>query len=127
MKSILFPTYRESEKPRCPFCGQPFGRPPEVNPKREGDFYKWLCQCGAIGAYDTTGHNLGDALMEAIAFAYDDNWEKAMAMEPDKDYEIRYLDGYRAGEHRVLGGGKAYKSGLGAFVFVKVRAPKNVH
>jgi hypothetical protein len=127
MNSILFPTYRESEKPRCPFCGQPFGRPLAVDPKREGDFYKWLCACGAVGTYDTTGHNLGDALMEAIAFAYDDDWEKAMAMEPDKDYEIRYLDSYRAAEHRVLGGAKAYKSGLGAFVFVKVKVHKVVH
>jgi len=110
-----------------PNKGQPFGRPPEVDPKREGDFYKWLCPCGAIGAYDTTGHNLGDALMEAIAFAYDDDLEKALAMEPDKDYEIRYLDGYRAGEHRVLGGGKTYKSGLGAFVFVKVKALRVIH
>jgi len=65
--------------------------------------------------------------METIALAYDDNWEKAMAMEPDKDYEIRYLDGYRAGEHRVLGGGKTYKSGLGAFVFVKLKHSKHIH
>jgi len=119
----LFPIYRESERPRCPFCGQPFGRPPKVNPRDEGDFYKWLCPCGAVGAYDATGNNLGDALMEAIAFAYDDDLEKAMAMEPDKDYEIRYLDGYRAGEHRVIGGRMTPKSGLAAFVFVKVKAP----
>jgi len=65
--------------------------------------------------------------METIAFAYDDNWEKALAMEPDKDYEIRYLDGYRAGEHRVLWGGTTYKSGLGAFVFVKLKSSKHLH
>ena len=65
--------------------------------------------------------------MEAIAFAYDDDWEKALSMDSDKDYEIRYLDGYRAGEHRVLEGGKTYKSGLGAFVFVKVNASKVIH
>ena len=123
----MFPIYRESEKPRCPFCGQPFGRPPEVNPKREGDFYKWLCQCGAIGAYDTTGHNLGDALMEAIAFAYDDDWDKALSMEADQDYEIRYVDCYRAGEHRVLGGDRTYGSGLAAFVFVKLKSSKHLH
>lgn len=123
----MFPVYRESERPLCPFCGEPFGRPPETDPKREGDFYMWPCPCGAVGAYDATGHNLGDALMEAIAFACDDDWEKALSMEPEKDYEIRYLDGYRAGEHRVLGSGATYKSGLGAFVFVKLKSLKHLH
>lgn len=122
----MFPARRESERPRCPFCGQAFGRPPEVDPKREGDFYKWTCSCGAVGAYDATGHNLGDALIEAIVFAYEDDWEKALAMEPEKDYDVRYLDGYHRGDHRVLGG-PTYKSGLAAFVFVKLRSPKHLH
>jgi len=122
----LFPTYRASERPRCPFCGEAFGRPPEVDPKREGDFYKWPCPCGAVGAYDATGHNLGDALMEAIAFACDDDWERALDMEADKDYEIKYLDGYHHSDHRVLVGGMAYKSGLAAFVFVKLKTTKRL-
>jgi hypothetical protein len=125
--STLFPAYRESEKPRCPFCGQAFGRPPEVDPRREGDFFKWLCPCGAVGVYDVTGHNLGDALMEAIAYACDDDWDKALDMEADKDYEIRYLDGYHPGDHRVLGGHPAYRSSLAAFVFVKLKYSKSVH
>jgi len=65
--------------------------------------------------------------MEAIAFIYDDDWEKAMAMESDIDYEIRYVDSYHPGEHRVLGGRMAYKSGLAAFVFVKLKSPKHLH
>ena len=65
--------------------------------------------------------------MEAIAFACDDDWDRALAMEADKDYEIRYIDCYRLGEHRVLAGGRTYKSGLGAFVFVKVRPSKVLH
>jgi hypothetical protein len=96
-----------------------------VNPRREGDFYKWRCYCGAVGAYDTTGHNLGDALMEAIVFACDGDWEKALAMEPEKDYEIGYIDNYRPGEHRVVGGRLAYRSGLAAFVFVKLKLSKH--
>lgn len=87
----------------------------------------WVCPCGAVGAYDATGHNLGDALMEAIAFAYNDDWEKALSMEPEKDYEIKYLDGYRRSDHRVLAGGMVYKSGLAAFVFVKLKSPKHLH
>jgi hypothetical protein len=63
--------------------------------------------------------------MEAIVFACDDDWDKALSMEPEKDYEVRYLDSYRAAEHRVLGGRATPKSGLAAFVFVKVIAPKD--
>ncbi len=111
---------RESERPRCPFCGQPFGRPGEVDPKSETDFYKWLCSCGAVGVYDVTGNNLGEALLEAIAFACDGDWEKVFAMEAEKDYEVRYLNGYSAREHRVLRVRTSYKSGLAAFVFVKL-------
>ena len=119
--------YRESERPCCPFCGEPFHRPPDVVPKREGDFYKWACSCGAVGAYDVTGNNLGEALMEVIVFAYDDDWEKALNMEADKDYEIRYLDCYKRGEHRALRGHMTYRSGLAAFVFVKRKRLKHLH
>lgn len=120
----MFRAFRESERPRCPFCRHPFGRPPETDPKREGGFYKWLCSCGAVGSYDVTGNNLGEALLEAIVFACDDNWEKALAMEAEKDYEVRYIDGYRSREHRIVEGRITYKSGLAAFVFVKLKASK---
>jgi hypothetical protein len=65
--------------------------------------------------------------MEAIVFACDDDWDQALSMEPEKDYEIRYLDSYRASEHRVLGGGGRVipKSGLAAFVFVKLKVAKD--
>ena len=122
----MFTRYRESERPRCPFCEEPFGRPCETDSRRAGDFYKWLCACGAVAAYDATGHNLGDALMEAIAFAYGDDWETALAMEEDEDFEIRYLDCYHRGDHRVLGGGRTYGTGLAAFVFVKVKSIKHL-
>jgi hypothetical protein len=65
--------------------------------------------------------------MEAIVFAYGDDWETALAMEADKDYEIRYLDRYHPGDHRVLGGGRTYKTGMAAFVFVKLKSLRHLH
>lgn len=119
--------HRESERPRCPFCEEPFARPPKADPRHDGDFYIWVCSCGAIAAYDVTGHNLGDALMEVIAFACEDDWDKALSMEPEKDYKVRYIDCYHPQDHRVLGGSRTYKTGLAAFVFVKLKAPKHAH
>jgi len=123
----VFPSYRESERPRCPFCGEPFERPPHELLKEQGDFYKFSCSCGAVAALDVTGHNLGDALMETIAFAYGNDWELALAMEADKDYDIKYIDCYHHGDHRVLAGHSAYKTGLAALVFVKPKSHKHLH
>jgi hypothetical protein len=65
--------------------------------------------------------------METIAFAYGDDWEKALAMDADKDYEVRYVDCYDPGDHRVLAGTTSYKTGLGALVFVKVKTLRHLH
>ena len=123
----MFPKYREEERPRCPFCGEPFERPPGEAPAQGGDFYKWLCSCGAVGALDVTGHNLGEALMEAIAFAYGNDWELALSMEADQDYDIKYVDCYHHGDHRVLAGHSSYKTGLAAIVFVKLKSLRHLH
>jgi hypothetical protein len=42
--------------------------------------------------------------METTAFAYGDDWEKALAMEVGEAHEIRYLDCYHPGDHRIIGG-----------------------
>ena len=65
--------------------------------------------------------------MEAIVFAYGDDWEVALSMEAGEDYEIKYVDNYHPRDHRVMGGRLAYRSGLGAFVFVKVKSLKHLH
>ena len=81
----------------------------------------------AVAALDATGHNLGDALMETIVFAYGNDWEVALAMEADEDYDIKYIDCYHYGDHRVLAGHSAYKTGLAALVFVKLKGLKQLH
>ena len=113
---------RESEIPRCPFCHQAFGRPPAKLPRSQGDFFKWACSCEAIGVYDSTGSNLGEALMEGLVLASGDDWDKALAMEADQDYSIKHLEGYNPFEHRVLGGKWTYKTGRGAFIFIKLQS-----
>jgi hypothetical protein len=48
-------------------------------------------------------------------------------MEVDEDYEIRYLDCYHPGDHRIIGGRMAYRAGLAAFIFVKVKSLRHLH
>jgi hypothetical protein len=111
---------REEEIPRCPFCRSPFQRPPATQSKREGDFFKWTCSCRAVGIFDSTGSNLGEALMEGLVLASGDDWDKALLLEENKDYQIKHLEGYSPLEHRVRGGRFTYKSGRGAFIFIKL-------
>jgi hypothetical protein len=66
--------------------------------------------------------------MEAIAFAYGNDWELALAMEADEDYEIKHVDCYNHADHRVLGGSRmSYKTGLAAVVFVKLKSLRHLH
>jgi hypothetical protein len=65
--------------------------------------------------------------MQAIAFAYGDDWETALEMEEEKDYDVRYVDCYHRGDHRVLAGRTmTYGTGLAAFVFVKVKTLRHL-
>jgi hypothetical protein len=111
---------REEEIPRCPFCREPFRRPPASQPREEGNFYKWTCSCRAVGVFDSTGSNLGEALLEALVLAGGDDWDQALMLEENKDYQIKHLEGYSPQEHRVRGGRFTYKSGRGAFIFIKL-------
>ena len=111
---------RESEVPRCPFCLRPFGRMDEAATRKVDNFFKWLCGCGAFAVYDATGNTLGEALMEGLASACQDDWDKALSLDSDSDYQVKYVEGYSRAEHRVRAVQRTYKTGLGAFVFIKL-------
>jgi hypothetical protein len=73
-----------------------------------------------VGVFDSTGSNLGEALLEALVLAGGDDWDQALMLEENKDYQIKHLEGYSPQEHRVRGGRFTYKSGRGAFIFIKL-------
>jgi hypothetical protein len=116
----MFIQKRESEIPRCPFCLKPFGRIEETALRKSDNFYKWVCGCGAYAVYDATGNILGEAFMEGLVFACQDDWDKALALDGDNDYQVKYLEGYSRTEHRLRGVQRTYKTGLGAFIFIKL-------
>ena len=55
-------------KPSCPFCGTLIERPREQVFKISTEMPVGLCTCGAVYACDVTGHNLGTAMMDALVF-----------------------------------------------------------
>ncbi|NPA95481.1 MAG: tetratricopeptide repeat protein [Thermodesulfobacteria bacterium] len=89
-------------EPRCPFCSQRLPRPRQVEPKRLGDFDFGVCECGAVFAHDVTGHNLGAAMVEALGFACDDDWDLAWSLMPGEDYNDALIEGYDFHRHVVF-------------------------
>ncbi len=89
-------------EPLCPFCSQKLPRPRQVEPKRLGDFDFGICECGAVFAHDITGHNIGAAMVEALGFACDDDWDLAWSLMPEEDYSDALIEGYDFSRHAVF-------------------------
>ncbi len=86
---------RHSEKKgtglRCPFCEEPVGALEEITTRFGNTFTGGKCSCGAVYVYDGSGHNLGDAYVDGLAYACDNDWDRAWSLVPEEDYEVREL------------------------------------
>ncbi|MGD0282426.1 MAG: DVU0298 family protein [Dissulfurispiraceae bacterium] len=102
--------------PECPFCGRFISRPDEIK-TGFGSVLGGSCECGTIYVCDPTGHNTGEAYMEALALAKG-NWQIS-GIEEDVDYETVNLD-YDEKSHQVLYS-KGHTSLSGRLVFIKVK------
>ncbi len=87
--------YREAT---CPFCGLPIQMPSELKTEF-GVFIGGTCSCGAVYTCDLTGHNMGEALMDGLVFACDNDWDKAFSIGSD-DYSEVVLN-YDINNHMV--------------------------
>ncbi|MDA8162320.1 MAG: tetratricopeptide repeat protein [Desulfobacteraceae bacterium] len=81
-------------EPRCPLCDRLINPPRAAEPRRFADFEFGVCECGAVYVHDVTGHNLGAALVEALGFACNDNWDMAWELLPGEDYQDALIEGY---------------------------------
>ena len=92
-------------KPACPFCAMVIERPKELTTRMPIEMPVGRCSCGAVYACDVTGHNLGTALVEALVFGCDGDWELAWNLLPEEDYNEALLKGYDFETHLVVRGG----------------------
>ena len=109
-------------EPLCPFCTSVLPRPMEVEPKRLADFGYGRCECGAVFVFDVTGYNLGSAMVEALNFACNDDWDLAWNLLPGEDYQDALIEGYDSAEHRVYPSGHDYEGHRvkGALSFIRL-------
>ena len=90
------------EKPSCPFCGRLIDRPKELTTRMPTEMPVGACACGAVYACDVTGHNLGAAMIEALVFACDGEWDLAWDLLPEDDYLEKQVSNYDDETHLIV-------------------------
>lgn len=93
------------QKPTCPFCGLRLERPKELQTRMPTEMPVGLCSCGAVFACDLTGHNLGTAMIEALVFGCNGDWDLAWGLLPEEDYQEDKVEKYDLQTHRIIPGG----------------------
>lgn len=105
---------------RCPFCDNPLEEPKELKSSFGSTINGGRCACGAVYVYDRSGHNMGDAYVDALNLACEGDLDKAWIMTPGVDYEILELT-YNSRRHKF--GREAVSRGRPSpgFVFVRLK------
>ncbi len=102
---------------RCPFCSRPLEEPREIRTRLGNTFTGGVCECGAVFAFDRSGHSLGDAYVDALTYACGEDWDKAWSLIPDEDYEVKELS-YDRRRNRFAG--RARRS-ISTYLFVLLK------
>lgn len=102
MKESKFLGREIIKRPMCPFCGMQIERPEELDTRMPGEMPVGSCSCGAVYACDETGHKLGAAMIEALAFACNMDWDLAMGLLPEDDYLEEVIEHYDYLTHRII-------------------------
>lgn len=111
----------EESSLNCPFCSSPLGSPVEIKSRFGSSFEGGKCSCGAVYVYDSTGHNLGDAYIDALGLACNDDMDKAWSLIPDKDYTVLEF-GYDRRRNK-LGGEPKRRKNFPVFLFLLLNKP----
>ena len=92
-------------KPKCPFCGLVIQKPKELAIRMPNEMPVGACSCGAVYACDVTGHNLGTAMIEALVFGCNGDWDLAWGLLPEDDYLEKLVENYDLETHLIVHGG----------------------
>jgi len=100
----------------CPFCSRPLDPPGEIKSRFGSSFEGGRCECGAVYVFDSTGHSLGEAYIDALGLACGDDMDNAWSLIPDKDYTVLEL-GYDRRRNK-LGGEPKLRKNSPVFLFL---------
>ena len=91
-------------KPSCPFCGLLIDPPKELETRIPHEMPVGRCSCGAVYAFDVTGHNLGIAMIDALVFGCNGEWDLAWDLIPEEDYLEKWVENYDIETHLIVPG-----------------------
>lgn len=109
------------KRPQCPFCGALIEQPKELKTRKFGEMPVGSCSCGAVYACDETGHNLGSAMIEALVFGCNMDWDLAWGLVAGEDYHQEIIEDYDINSHLIIPSG-AYQGRKisGALYFIRL-------
>lgn len=102
---------------KCPFCGAPQMPPMEINTPFGGSVDGGRCECGAVYVYDRTGRKMGEAYQDAIALAFD--WEYDAAVAAGEGEFEEGASRYSARARAFLSGEGDFRDRMPKFFFIK--------
>lgn len=105
----------------CPFCSAPVGDTQEIRTRFGNTFDGGICRCGAVYVYDRSGHNMGEAYVDALTFACRGDWDLAWSLTPDVDYElIEKSHNARKSKYSTRAAGRDRTPG---YIFIRLKQP----
>ena len=109
------------QRAKCPFCDLPVEKPKELSTRKPGEMPVGMCSCGAVYACDETGHNLGAAMIEALLFGCNMDWDLAWDLAADDDYKQEIVENYDLITHLVIPSGTYEgRKTSGALYFIRL-------
>lgn len=103
---------------RCPFCNVQIPLP--LNIRTEfGDVTGGNCECGAVYTCDLTGHNMGEALLDALVLACDNDWNRVFNLGSE-DYSEAVFN-YNISTHRIWNIRDFRRDQGGKIIFIRIR------
>ncbi len=93
---------------------------PENVKTDSGDFLGGKCACGAVFACDPTGHNVGQAYLDALIYASGDDWEKLDSLVSGSDYSEAVFN-YDIRTHRLTEIEDIRRNFSGKIIFVRLQ------
>ncbi len=109
--------YREKTyPPRCPFCRAEVAKPAELAGGMWYEFEGGICRCGAVFAHDPTARNGGAVLLQALVQCCHGDWDEALSLAPEVDYDEGFVGHYNSLTHRLE------SQAFGTLVFIRRRS-----
>lgn len=103
---------------RCPFCNAVIHLPLTIRTEF-GDVTGGNCGCGAVYTCDLTGHNMGEALLDALVLACNNDWDRVFNLSSE-DYSEAVFN-YNINTHRIRDIRDFRRDQGGKIIFIRIK------